>query len=125
MSADPWAVAEPTPNGYLDLYHRTTPEGAAAINALGRMTSRENTAEAFFSTVPMSEYTDGYGDAVVMIRVPEDDAEIDDEFGVGEEHYRVPLSAVTPATLMQRCPDCGLWVGRDHALRRPCKGTPS
>ena len=72
-----------------DLYHRTTPEAAQSIYATGRMTSRENTGEAYFSTKREAGQAEGNGEAVVHVRVPAHLAELDDEFPDGEQHYRV------------------------------------
>jgi len=83
------------PEGWIDLYHRTTPEALEAITASGTMITKENTPEVYFSTVSEGGQGDGYGSAVVWIRVPEDSVEIDDEFPDGEQHYRVPIKAIT------------------------------
>jgi GNAT superfamily N-acetyltransferase len=72
----------------IDLYHRTSPEAAAAIMRTKRMTSKEN-GDVFFSTHRDSENSEGYGSAVVHVRVPEHIAELDDEFPDGEQHYRL------------------------------------
>lgn len=74
----------------LDLYHRTSEEAARAILASGRFVTRENTREAFASTHADGQAA-GYGAAVVHVRVDERDAELDDEFPDGEQHYRIPL----------------------------------
>lgn len=79
----------------LRLYHRTSRENAARIAAERKMLSEENTGEAYFSTVENGQAS-GYGDAVVCIEIPEDLAEIDDEFPDGEQHYRVKVSAIRP-----------------------------
>lgn len=83
------------PEGWIDLYHRTTPEALEAITASGTMTTRENTPEVYFSTVSEGGHGDGYGSAVVWIRVPEDSVELDDEFPDGEQHFRVPIKEIT------------------------------
>lgn len=75
----------------IDLYHRTTPEAVALILATGRMVSRENTGEAYFSTVA-DGHAAGYGEALVHVRVPTEWTELDDEFPDGEQHYRVKVS---------------------------------
>jgi hypothetical protein len=77
----------------LDLYHRTSAEAAQRIYREGRMTSRENTGEAYFSTTVAGQ-AEGYGEAVVHIRVPLALAELEDEFPDGEQHYRVPVAAL-------------------------------
>ncbi|MFC0456216.1 hypothetical protein ACFFGR_06570 [Arthrobacter liuii] len=74
----------------LDLYHRTTEEAARTIVETGRFLTRENTREAFVSTHVDGQAV-GYGDAVVHVRVDEADAQLDDEFPDGEQHYRIPL----------------------------------
>lgn len=79
----------------LDLYHRTTPDAAAAIYRERKMVSRENTGEAYFST-KRSGQAEGYGGAVVHVRVPESVAELDDEFPDGEQHYRVRVRDIRP-----------------------------
>ena len=76
----------------LDLYHRTTPEAARAILAEGRLVTRENRPEAYCST-RVDGQGEGYGVAVVHLRVRESLAELDDEFPGGEQHFRVPLDA--------------------------------
>lgn len=88
----------------LDLYHRTSSEAAAQIFTQTAMTSKENTAEAFFSTHPDVHIT-GYGPTVVHIRIPrtwiEDDiARLDDEFPLGddvyESHYAIAVRHLRP-----------------------------
>lgn len=51
---------------------------------------RENTREAFVSTHVDGQAT-GYGEAVVHVPVDAADAQLDDEFPDGEQHYRIPL----------------------------------
>lgn len=80
---------------YLDLYHRTSEESANLILATGSMVSRENTAEAYFSTEP-SGHAAGYGDTCLHVRVPDHLAELEDEFPNGEQHYRVKVSSLAP-----------------------------
>jgi len=76
----------------LDLYHRTTPEAARAILAEGRLVTRENRPEAYCST-RVDGQGEGYGVAVVHLRISESLTELDDEFPDGEQHFRVPLDA--------------------------------
>ena len=73
----------------ITLFHRTTPESAAAILTGARPTSRENTDDSYFSTSATGQ-AEGYGEALVIIRVPVSLIELDDEFPDGEQHYRVP-----------------------------------
>ena len=74
----------------LDLYHRTSAEAARMIVATGRFRTRENTPEAYVST-HVNGQAAGYGPAVVHVRVRAEDAQLEDEFPDGEQHYRVPL----------------------------------
>lgn len=83
----------------IDLYHRTSPECAARIRATGVWESRENTREAYFSTRP-DGMADGYGDAIVHVRVPAAWCQLDDEYPDGEQHYRVSVDRLTRANLV-------------------------
>lgn len=80
---------------HLDLYHRTSPEAAAEISRTKRMTSKENDGSIYFSTSQHGQ-AEGYGGAVVHVRVPEHLAELDDEFPDGEQHYRVNQRHLQP-----------------------------
>jgi hypothetical protein len=80
---------------FLDLYHRTTPEAAKAIRESGTWQSKESPPRAYFSTSSEGQ-AEGYGDAVVQVRVPEHLAELDDEFPSGERHYAVPVRSLRP-----------------------------
>lgn len=84
----------------LDLYHRTTPEAAAAIHRTKRMTSQEQ-GRVFFSTHRDGGQGEGYGDAVVHVRVPEHLANLDDEFPSGEQHYWVHQKHLRPQHFIQ------------------------
>ena len=79
----------------IDLYHRTTPEAAAAIMRQRTMVTKENGHRVFFSTVPDGQAA-GYGDAVIHVRIPEHLAHLDDEFPDGEQHYWVDARRLTP-----------------------------
>ncbi|MET7363327.1 NAD(+)--rifampin ADP-ribosyltransferase [Streptomyces sp. NPDC005562] len=87
---------------YLDLYHRTSPESAAAIHRDKRMFSQENSGgrkPLYFSTFRGDEEGaegSGYGEGVVHVRVPHHLAEIDDEFPSGEEHYSIDQKDLKP-----------------------------
>ena len=74
----------------MDLYHRTSTEAARSIEATGRFHTRENTPEAYAST-HVNGHAAGYGPAVVHVRVRAEDAQLEDEFPDGEQHYRIPL----------------------------------
>lgn len=81
--------------GHLDLYHRTSPEAADEIQRTRRMTSKEHDGSVYFSTHQHGQ-GEGYGTAVVHVRVPEHLAELDDEFPDGEQHYRVNQRHLAP-----------------------------
>lgn len=72
----------------LDLYHRTSLEAYERIVQERQMVSRENTREVYFSNREFGQ-AEGYGDFVVHVRVPEELAQLEDEFPDGELHYRV------------------------------------
>ena len=55
-------------DGMVTLYHRTTPEAAAAIMRSGQFSSRENTDETFFSN-QRNGPNSNYGNTVVAVRV--------------------------------------------------------
>ncbi len=76
----------------LDLYRRTTPEAARAILADNRFVTRGNRPEAYCST-HVDGQGEGYGVAVVHLRIRESVAELEDEFPDGEQHFRVPLDS--------------------------------
>lgn len=100
VPADPPDAWHDSPHLYepacLDLYHRTTAATRRAILATGRMVSRENTGDVYFTTDPSAEsQAVGYGAAIVHVRVPAQLAELDDEFPSGEQHYRVKADRLT------------------------------
>jgi len=74
-------------DGYVTLYHRTTPEKADAIRKSGMMRGEED--GLFFSTSRTGQ-ADGFGDAIVVVREPVERIELDDVFG-NEAHVRIPL----------------------------------
>jgi hypothetical protein len=43
---------------------------------------------------------DGYGDAIVHVRVPAAWCQLDDEYPDGEQHYRVSVDRLTRANLV-------------------------
>lgn len=75
-------------DGTVTLYHRTTPEAAQRMRESGEFVSRENTNETFFSNKKEGQ-TEGYGDAIVEVRVPAQQVRIDDAFPDGEIHVAV------------------------------------
>lgn len=107
-STDPFQETA-CPDGWIDLYHRTTPTNRDAIHRSGQPFSKENTDEMYFSTSATSD-VGGYGDAVVAIRVPQDIAEIDDEFPDGEEHYRVATTDIEVDHIRKQCGNCQVFT---------------
>lgn len=86
---------------FLDLYHHTTPEAAEQIKSTGKMLTKDNTGRAYFTTDPKSEYASGFGSAQVHARIPHhwtenDNAQLDDEFPSGEQHYAVKINRLRP-----------------------------
>jgi hypothetical protein len=87
------------PKQFLDLYHGTSPENAAAIRSSKSMTSKTNIGgvpNAYFSTHADSEYIRGFGGDTVHVRVPAHLAQLEDEFPSGEQHYTVPIRKLRP-----------------------------
>jgi hypothetical protein len=76
------------------VYHRTTPEAAAAIYETGRMISKETPALVFVSSTPDGMCV-GYGEAVVILYIPEEWLTLEDEFPDGEKHFTVPAKKIT------------------------------
>jgi hypothetical protein len=77
----------------LTLYHRTQPETAEQILKIGGFTSKIKTnrgEEIYFSDTIEGEGVD-YGSGVVKVEIPEEYAELDDEFPSGERHYMVTV----------------------------------
>lgn len=92
-------------SGYLDLYHRTTPEAADSIVSGGGFTSKENRHDGqpvYFSTHLHGGEGEGYGSAAVHVRIPERLADLDDEFPDGEQHYAVPSHEIRPEHIVGR-----------------------
>jgi len=74
-------------NGYITVYHRTNSAAAEKIRNTGRMTAKED--GLFFSTVERGQ-NEGYGDAVVVLKIPAERLVLDDIFD-SEAHLRLPL----------------------------------
>jgi hypothetical protein len=83
-------LGEVDKNGYVTLYHRTTPEAAKQIVNSGKMTSKED--GLFFSTKPTGQ-AEGYGDAVVKVKIPMEKLEVNDIFH-DETHLRLPTNSI-------------------------------
>jgi len=75
-------------NGKAILYHFTTPEAKKQIEETGMMYGKED--GIFFSTRPDGQ-AKGYGTAIIKVRVPLNQLELDDVFG-DEAHLRIPTA---------------------------------
>ncbi len=73
--------------GYITLYHRTSASSAAAIRSTGTMMAKED--GLFFSTKENGQNV-GYGDSVVIFKIPAEKLVLDDIFD-DEAHLRYPL----------------------------------
>lgn len=80
--------AEVDKNGYVTLYHRGTAEEIAAIKNSGIMKAKEN--GLFFSTSENGANNSGYGNDVLVLKVPAEELTIDDIFN-DEASVRLPL----------------------------------
>lgn len=96
------------------LYHRTTPENAAAINRIKKfnpgLEKGQRPDAVFFSTNPGDDVGQarGYGDGLVALNVPDEHFEdeygefqggngwLDDEFPSGEQHWAIPHQHLRP-----------------------------
>lgn len=72
------------------LYHVTSAQAAGEIYPNGPFQSKEADGSVYF-TNRLGGYASGYGDAWVVVEVPEEITELDDEFDDGELHYRINL----------------------------------
>lgn len=75
-------------NGYITLYHRTSPAVAEKIQRTGRMTAKED--GLFFSTKKEGGQNEGFGSSVIELKIPAEAVVLDDIFD-DEAHLRVPL----------------------------------
>lgn len=82
--------AQITPDGFVRVYHRTSPAAAEAIRKTGVMTGKED--GIFFSTKEQGQ-AEGFGDAVVELLVPLNKLQLDDMFD-DEAHLRLPLRRI-------------------------------
>lgn len=69
------------------VYHRTTEDAADRIRETGMMTGKED--GLFFSTLEHGQ-AEGYGEGVVVLKIPLDRLELDDIFD-DEAHLRMPV----------------------------------
>ena len=65
-------------NGYVTVYHQTTPENAQKIIDSGKMTSNEQAV--FFSTSENASQADGRGTTKLEFKIPAEKLELDDLF---------------------------------------------
>lgn len=97
------------PDGWIELFHRTTPEQAEAIAQTGRFDSKEHDGSVYFSDRERGEYSVDYGKGCVRVVMPATLVKPDDEFDDGERHFRaranqiradwITLWSPTPATI--------------------------
>jgi|TARA_Y100000310_G_scaffold282401_1_gene303573 hypothetical protein len=85
-------------DGTVTLYHRTTPEAAQQMRETGKFISKENTNETFFSN-RIEGQAEGYGDAVVEVRVPAQQIRLEDAFRNGEIHVAVSNDNISRANM--------------------------
>lgn len=77
--------------GYVTVYHRTSKENAEQIKKTGKMINKEK--GIFVSTKKDGSQAEGYGDAVIEMKIPIEDAQIDDMFG-DEAHLAIKTKTV-------------------------------
>lgn len=77
--------------GYVTVYHRTSKENAEQIKKTGKMINKEK--GIFVSTKKDGSQAEGYGDTVIEMKIPIEDAQIDDMFG-DEAHLAIKTKTV-------------------------------
>lgn len=82
--------AEVANDGFVTLYHRTTPDAAMKIVKTGKMVSKED--RLFFGTHPEGQI-EGYGESVVKVRLPIERLQLNDLF-TGEAHVTLKGTSV-------------------------------
>jgi hypothetical protein len=85
------------PDGWIELFHRTSAETAELIGRVRRFQSKEgdkDTGPVYFSNRDQGYYAAGYGEGCVRVVMPIHAVELDDEFDTGERHYRVPANKI-------------------------------
>lgn len=65
-------------NGYITLYHQTTPEAAQKIKETGKMISKEK--DIFFSTSKDAQQSNGRGNEKLEFKIPAENLVLDDLF---------------------------------------------
>lgn len=81
------------------VYHRTTAEAKAAIEAAGCMTGADG--YVYVTNRCRGDASVDYGPAVVVLDIPKRLLELDDEFPDGEAHYRLPAREVRAAHIVK------------------------
>jgi hypothetical protein len=71
------------------LYHRTGRDAADQITATRTWISKEYDGRIFFSTSVGAGNSEGYGEVVLAVEVPDQLTMLDDEFPDGEQHFSV------------------------------------
>lgn len=75
-------------NGYVTVYHATTPENAQNIIESGKMTANE--PAVFFSTSKNAQQSEGRGGTTVEFRIPVEKLQLDDIFSDNAD-VKIPL----------------------------------
>jgi hypothetical protein len=94
------------PDGWIELFHRTTLEAAETIGETRRFISKEHDGSVYFSNREHGQYGVGYGRGCVRVVMPADfyQLELDDEFEDGEMHYRIGADQIEPDWITLRSP---------------------
>jgi len=108
--------AEIDEDGMVTVYHRTSSEKKSQIEESGKMTGLED--GVFFSTKETGQ-AEGYGKAIVKLKIPVEELQIDDTFG-NEAHVRIPTAKAkqevdVSSYLRQAQPDTKVETGEDVA----------
>lgn len=75
-------------NGYVTVYHATTPENAEQIKTTGKMKSKE--PDVFFSTSKNAQQSEGRGGATLEFKIPAEKLILDDIFSDNAD-VKIPL----------------------------------
>lgn len=105
---------ETNPDGTVTLYHRTSQGKADAVKRTGVFRSLENTNETFFSN-KLKGQAEGYGDAVIAVKVKPSATRINDAFHGGEIHVAVSNKLLSRRNLVP-IPDQSLLFGGEKMM---------
>lgn len=86
------------------LYHRTDGASARQIIAAGVFVSKEQPPYVYLSNRRYGQ-AQGYGDAVVRVRIHAKHLHLDDEFPSGERHYRTLVDVINRYGAIQTVAD--------------------